>query len=48
MQHVQDVARRMELSFPERFKAARRTVVNDIARMRTAYAESYGHRRSEK
>ena len=42
LQHVSNVLGRMETAFPGRFKPARKTVANDLARMKAAYDEKYG------
>ena len=40
--HVEDVATRLRREFPGRFEAAHRTIVANLATMRTAYADKYG------
>ena len=41
LKHAEDVAQRMEEAFPERFKDALQTLLNDIAKMNAAYAAKY-------
>ncbi|MHC4442188.1 MAG: beta-N-acetylglucosaminidase domain-containing protein [Planctomycetota bacterium] len=41
LHHVSDVARRMQQVFGERFKPAQQTILNDIIKMKAAYADKY-------
>ncbi len=45
--HVQSLARRVEDAFPDRLKAERQTVVDDITWMKRAFAEKYGTEKAE-
>lgn len=45
--YVQSLARRMEKTFPDRLKAERQTVVDDVTWMKRAFAEKYGPEQAE-
>ncbi len=42
LKHVEDVAKRLDEAFPDRFKAAVKTVRDDIAKMKMSYKSQYG------
>lgn len=44
LDHASDTARRMQEHFGETFAPARRTLLNDVRRMRAAYESRYGER----
>ncbi|NLE59932.1 MAG: hypothetical protein GX616_16390, partial [Planctomycetes bacterium] len=45
--NVRSLARRMEKTFPDRLKAERQTVIDDVTWMKRAFAEKYGPEKAE-